>query len=122
VATIAHVTEVVRQQVTNKVPSLSKLQSHLTDITKRTKEAVLQLKGQDLENYIHIVRDTYRTALRSILELTEAYTPTKLLQTMPILLQLSSLLTNWRLSLTTRLEQDSSLKDADVTKDVELTD
>jgi len=110
VATIAHATEVVRRQVTNKVTSVAKLQVHLKEITARTKEAVLKLKGAELADYLEVVRETYRHALHSIIELTSTYTPTKLLESVPLLLQLTSSLSTWKHSLTARLALDQNGK------------
>jgi len=107
VSTIAHVTEVIRRQIENKVPNLSKLQDHLREITNRTKQSILKLNGPELSNYIALVREKYRVALHSLVELTSAYNPAKVIENFPILAHLSSNLYTWRQSITTRfpLEQ-----------------
>jgi len=114
VASIAHVTEVVRRLVAKKVPSVTKLQAHLREITARTKAAVLKLKGHELAAYLTRVRDTYKQALHSILELTSTYVPTKLVETMPLLLQN---LYNWKLSVTARLDIDEQYSEKTKTID-----
>jgi peptidyl-tRNA hydrolase len=106
VSTIAHLTEVIRRQIANNVPNLTKLQAHLREITSRTKEAILKLNGPELSNYISMVRDKYKLALHSIIELTSTYIPAKVIENFPILAHLSSSLSTWKQSLTTRLPLD----------------
>jgi hypothetical protein len=103
VATIAHVTEVLRINITKKVPAVAKLQENLRIITARTKEAILKLKEPERASYLSAVRETYKQALHAIVELTSTYTPTKLLESVPMLLQLTTGLSNWRDSLAARL-------------------
>jgi len=103
VASIAHVTEVLRINITKKVPAVAKLQENLRIITARTKEAILKLKEPERASYLSAVRETYKQALHSIIELTSTYTPTKLLESVPMLLQLTTSLSNWRVSLAARL-------------------
>jgi len=103
VASIAHVTEVLRINITKKVPAVTKLQENLRIITARTKEAILKLKEPERASYLSAVRETYKQALHAIVELTSTYTPTKLLESVPMLLQLTTGLTNWRDSLAARL-------------------
>jgi len=110
VSSIAHATEVVRRQLANTVPAVSALQERLKDITVRTKEAVLKLKGAELADYLTVVRDSCKTALHSIIEITSTYAPERLTESR-LIHKLAESLSSWKISLTARLAMDPHNED-----------
>jgi len=108
VSSVAHLTEILRRQIIDRVPDISKFHVHLAEVTRRTKAAVLNLREQELSNFMLNFQETSKAVLQSILDLTYAYTPEKLL---PLFIQLSTNLSSWRLSLSARLANDSNKDD-----------
>jgi len=101
VSSIAHTTEVVRRQFAGQLPDYNQLQSNLAQITARAKESILKLKEPQLSEYIAYVRSTYSSALESLLNVTNAYTPA--LSALPFYASVDGHLQSWRDSILARI-------------------
>jgi len=100
VSAFAHANEVVRCQLTGKVPTIEELHKNLTDITIQTKNSIQNLSESQLKDYIEKARQTYYSTLYSLVELTTLYTPSKILTSVPLL---HNGLQSWRASMADRL-------------------
>jgi hypothetical protein len=88
VSAIAHVTEIIRRQLTGKIVDPEKLQAHLNEVTRLTKIAVSKLKENELRGYAQKFKETSLITIQALIDITYAYTPEKLV---PLLDQLSKI-------------------------------
>jgi len=89
VTAISHVTELVKKHLLGRIPNSEYIHHHLYQVTRRTKDLILNLSDLERNVYTQKVKTTMISTLRSVLRLTYAYTPDQLV---PVFLQLSNLL------------------------------
>jgi len=88
VSAIAHVSEIIRRQLTGRIVDAEKLQAHLSEVTRLTKIAVSKLKENELRGYVQKFKETSLITIQALIDITYAYTPEKLV---PLLDQLSKI-------------------------------
>jgi len=88
VSAIAHVSEIIRRQLTGRIVDAEKLQAHLSEVTRLTKIAVSKLKENELRGYVQKFKETSLITIQALIDITYAYTPEKLV---PLLNQLSKI-------------------------------
>jgi hypothetical protein len=88
VSAIAHVSEIIRRQLTGRIVDPEKLQAHLSEVTRLTKIAIEKLKENELRGYVQKFKETSLITIQALIDITYAYTPEKFI---PLLNQLSKI-------------------------------
>jgi len=88
VATITHVSDILRQQFAGTALDPSKIHEHLTEVIDLTKYAISKLKERELAVYVQKFKENAFITIQTLVDLSYAYTPEKLI---PLLSQISKL-------------------------------